>query len=121
MTVFLAGVAAIEGILLAKNPGARSLERNVVRNNQFGMGGADANGTDLMYDGSGKDNCFSLEGVSSTFPADGSTFAGCAGPNAFSRSVQDGMIGFVGEGALKGWVAHPHPAKPGYRPFEVLG
>jgi hypothetical protein len=117
---FLTGVAAIEGILLTENPDARSLERNVVRNNGFGMGGADANGVDLMYDGSGKDNCFSLEGVSSTFPADGSTFAGCGGANAFSRAAQDAMIGFTGEGALKGWAKHPHPAKPGYAPLEVF-
>ena len=117
---FLTGVAAIEGILLEKNPGARSLERNVVRNNQFGMGGADANGTDLMYDGSGHDNCFSLEGVGATYPADRSTFAGCGGPNAFSRAAQDGMLGFVGENALQGWSRHAHPAKPGYAPLEVF-
>ena len=86
---FLAGVAAIEGILLAEHPEARSLERNIVRNNQFGLGGTDANGNDLMYDGNGSDNCFSLEGVNSTFPADRSTFAGCGGANAFSKSVQD--------------------------------
>ena len=82
--------------------------------------GADANGTDLMYDGSGHDNCFSMEGVNSTFPADGSTFAGCGGANAFSRAAQDGMTGFIGENALKGWVKHPHPAKPGYAPLEVF-
>ena len=86
---FLAGVAAIEGILLVENPEARSLERNIVRNNQFGLNGTDINGNDVMYDGNGTDNCFSLEGVTSTFPADGSTFAGCGGPNAFSKSVQD--------------------------------
>src|SRR3954451_3527346 len=118
---FLTGVAAIDGILLEKNPDARSLERNVVRNNQFGMGGADVNGTDLMYDGSGKDNCFSLEGVSKTFPADGSTFAGCGGPNAYSQSAQDGMINFIGENALNGWARHAHPAKAGYTPLEVYG
>jgi hypothetical protein len=117
---FLAGVAAIEGVLLAKNPGARSLERNVVRNNQFGLGGTDSNGNDLMYDGNGSDNCFSLDGVSSTFPADRSTFGACAGPNPFSKSVQDGMLGFTGENALKGWSKHPHPAKPGYTPLEVF-
>ena len=91
-----------------------------MRNNQLGLNGTDTNGADLMYDGNGTDNCFSLDGVSSTFPADGSTFAGCGGPNAFSKSVQDAMIGFVGEGALIGWSKHPHPAKPGYRAFEVL-
>jgi hypothetical protein len=115
---YLAGVAAIEGILLAENPDARSLERNVVRNNQLGLNGTDTNGADLMYDGNGTDNCFSLDGVSSTFPADRSTFAGCGGANAFSKSVQDAMLGFVGEGALKAWAKHPHPAKPGYTPLE---
>jgi hypothetical protein len=117
---FLAGVAAIEGILLEKNPGARSLERNVVRNNQMGLNGTDANGHDLMYDGNGSDNCFSLDGVSSNFPTDGSTFAGCGGPNAFSKSVQDAMLGFTGKNALTGWAKHPHPAKAGYAPLEVF-
>ena len=117
---FLAGVAAIEGVLLVKNPGAKSLERNVVRNNAFGLGGTDINGADLMYDGNGSDNCFSLDGVSSTFPADRSTFGVCAGPNPFSPSVQAGMLGFIGEGALKGWSKHPHPAKPGFKPLEVF-
>ena len=37
------------------------------------------NGNDIMYDGNGSDNCFSMDGVNSTFPADGSTFAGCGG------------------------------------------
>src|SRR5215210_869063 len=60
---YLAGVAAIEGILLEKNPGARSLERNVVRDNQFGLGGTDTNGSDVMYDGNGSHNCFSMDGV----------------------------------------------------------
>jgi hypothetical protein len=73
-----------------------------------------------MYDGNGSDNCFSLDGVSSTFPADRSTFGVCAGPNPFSKSVQDGMLGFIGENALKGWSKHPHPAKPGYTPLEVF-
>ena len=50
-----------------------------MRNNQFGLDGTDANGSDLMYDGNGTDNCFSLDGVTSTFPADRSTFAGCGG------------------------------------------
>jgi len=118
---FLAGVAAIEGVLLEEHPEAKSLERNVVRNNQFGLGGTDANGADLMYDGSGSDNCFSPEGVNSTFPADGATFAGCGGPNAFSPSVQGQMLGFIGENALKGWAKHPHPAKKGFTPLEVFG
>ena len=30
------------------------------------------------------------------------------------------MLGFIGEGALKGWSKHPHPAKPGFKPLEVF-
>jgi hypothetical protein len=117
---YLAGVAAIEGVLLQKNPDAKSLDRNVVRNNQLGLNGTDTNGVDLMYDGNGSDNCFSMEGVSSTFPADGSTFAGCGGANAFSASVQAQMLSYIGENAVKAWAKHPHPAKPGITPLEVF-
>jgi hypothetical protein len=117
---YLAGVAAIEGVLLQEHPEAKSLERNLVRNNQFGLNGTDANGADLMYDGSGSDNCFSLEGVGSTFPADRSTFNGCGGHNAFSASAQSEMLGWTGANALKAWAKHPHPAKAGYAPIEVF-
>ena len=117
---FLAGVAAIQGVLLQKNPDAKDLQRNIVRNNEFGQGGADINGNDVMYDGNGSDNCFSMAGVTSTFPADGSTFAGCSGPNAFSQSVQNQMLAFIGKGALNGWKKHPHPAMKGYTPLEVF-
>ena len=117
---YLAGVAAIEGVLLQKNPEAKSLERNIVRNNQLGLNGTDTNGSDLMYDGNGSDNCFSLEGVSTTFPADRSTFGVAPGANAFSPSVQARMLGFIGENAVKAWSKHPHPAKPGYTPLEVF-
>ena len=61
-----------------------------------------------------------MAGVTSTFPADGSTFAGCGGANAFSQAVQDAMIGWIGESALKVWNKHPHPAKPGFTPLEVF-
>jgi hypothetical protein len=74
-----------------------------------------------MYDGNGSDNCFSMAGVTSTFPADGSTFAGCSGPNAFSQSVQNQMLSFIGKNALHGWKKHPHPAMKGYTPLEVFG
>ena len=29
------------------------------------------------------------------------------------------MVAFTGAGALKGWIKHPHKAKPGYTPLEV--
>ncbi|WP_028059969.1 hypothetical protein [Candidatus Solirubrobacter pratensis] len=94
----------------------------MVQNNQFGLGGTDVNGVDISYDGNGSGNCFPLAGVTSTFPADQSTFAGgCGGANAFSKPVQDTMVSWIGENALKAWHKHPHPAKPGFTPLEVFG
>src|SRR4029078_12526541 len=90
---FLTGVAAIEGILVEKTPAARTLSGNVVQNNQFGLGGTDVNGFDISYAGNGTNNCFAMAGVTSMFPADGATFAGCGGANAFSKPVQDTMVG----------------------------
>ena len=54
---WLTAVAAIDGILIQDNPQAASLDRNIVRGNEFGLGGRDLNGRDLTYDGSGSDNC----------------------------------------------------------------
>ena len=30
------------------------------------------------------------------------------------------MIAWTGQGALGGWLKHPHPAKKGYKPLEVF-
>jgi hypothetical protein len=118
---YLNGVAAIEGILVTKTPDARTLANNVVQNNAFGLNGTDANGYDISYDGNGTNNCFSMAGVTSMFPADGSTFAGCGAANAFSKDVQNAMVNWTGESAVAAWKAHPHPAKPGFEPLEVFG
>ena len=116
---FLAGVGAVQGFLAAKTPEAQTLADNVIQGNQFGLGGTDVNGVDYIYDGNGTNNCFNMDGVTSTFPADRSTFAGCGGANAFSKAVQDQMLQWAGAGALAAWNKHPHPAKPGFTPLEV--
>jgi hypothetical protein len=117
---YLVGVAAIDGILLQENPLAVSLDRNIVRGNQFGLGGRDLNGRDLAYDGSGSGNCFSLAGVGVTEPANRSTFARCAGPNGLDAAVRGTMLSWIGEGAVANWIKHPHAPKPGYEPLEVF-
>jgi parallel beta helix pectate lyase-like protein len=117
---FLTGVAAIDGILLPAGSPAISLDRNTVRNNAFGLGGTDANGRDVAYDGSGSDNCFSLAATDTAYPADKSTIAKCAGPNGLNAAARDQMIKWTGVGALTGWVKHTHPAKAGYKPLEVF-
>jgi hypothetical protein len=119
---YAVGVAAVEGFLLEDNPQARALVGNVVRDNEFGLGGSDRNGRELAYDGNGTGNCFGPnDGVSVTLPGDGSTFAPCpfAGANAFNRDAQVQMITLAGEAAVGAWIRHPHAPKPGYEPLEV--
>jgi hypothetical protein len=115
---FLGGVAAIDSILLA-DPATNTLDRNVVRDNAFGLNGTDVNGYDVVYDGSGSDNCFTLGATDTTFPADRSTVGFCAtGKNLFSKAARDQMVAWTGTGALAGWNKHAHPAKKGYKPLE---
>jgi hypothetical protein len=119
---YAVGVALIEGVLLQKNPQARALVGNVVRDNAFGLDGTDLNGRELAYEGNGSDNCFSGNtGVSVTIPADGSTLAACpfTGANAFSADVQAQMLGLAGEAAVGAWIKHPHAPKPGFEPLEL--
>jgi hypothetical protein len=115
---FLAGVAAAEAILVTKTPEARTLANNVIQNNQFGLNGTDINGVDIAYDGNGTNNVFAMGGVTSMFPADGSTFAN---GGTFSKTVQDSMVGWTGEGAIASWKKHDHPPKAGFEPLEVFG
>src|SRR3954464_6016107 len=74
---FLGGVALLDGILLQdpKNAGAISLDNNQVVDNTFGAGGTDVNGHDLIYDGSGSNNCFGGNTYSSpNFPDNAARF-----------------------------------------------
>jgi hypothetical protein len=114
---FLGGIAAIDSILLA-DPATNTLDRNVIRNNQFGLNGTDVNGYDVVYDGSGSDNCFTLGATDTTFPADRSTIATCSGPNGMQQAARAQMVGWTGTGALSGWNKHAHPPKKGYKPLE---
>jgi Pectinesterase len=116
---FLSGVAMIDSILLPEGSPARSLDRNVVQDNRFGLGGTDTNGRDIAYDGSGAGNCFALAPSDTAFPANRSTVSGCSTANV-NASARNQMIAWTGAGALNGWVKHPHPAKKGYTPLEVF-
>jgi hypothetical protein len=119
---YLVGAAAIEGFLVEKTPEARALIGNRITGNDFGLGGQDLNGRELAYDGNGSDNCWGPNtGVQNTLPADPALFPACpfAGANAFSQDAQGQLVQYVGANALKGWIKHPHKAKPGYKPLEV--
>ena len=119
---YTVGAAAIEGFLLEKNPQARALVGNTVRNNEFGLGGTDLNGRDIAYDGNGSDNCLAPNtGVSVTLPADGSTIAACpfAGTNTFDAATQGQMAQLAGAAAVPQWIKHPHAPKQGFTPLEL--
>jgi hypothetical protein len=118
---YLTAVAAIDGILLQKHPDAIALQRNTVRDNQFGLGGADLNGRDISYDGSGNDNCFGPNTIMSPSP-DTAAPPSCpfAGPNAYNGGDRNTMLSWIGEQAVAHWIKHPHAAKKGYKPLEVF-
>jgi hypothetical protein len=119
---YLTGAAAVEGILLDKTTEARALINNQVSGNVFGAGGEDLNGRDLSYDGNGTGNCWGPnDGVRTMSPGPAEMYPGCpfAGANAFSQDAQNELVGFTGANALKGWVKHPHKARPGVTPLEV--
>jgi hypothetical protein len=116
---YLGGVGAIDGVFLEENPRAKSFDRNIVKGNQFGLGGTDTNGHDIVYDGSGSDNCFTLAPTDTVL--DRAAVSTCSGKNPFSQSTQNEMLGWIGANATKGWrKPFGHPAKKGYKPLEMF-
>ena len=129
---WLGAFAAVPAVQLlgSEDPKLREaavLRGNTVRNNQFGKGGTDLNGRDMVYDGSGSGNCF--EGnitLSPNLPASDSTFAPCPGPaqNAVDPAVLPEAVSWVG-GSVDdpasfeaNWLRHPHSPVPGIQPLE---
>jgi hypothetical protein len=116
---YLGGVAGLDGILLANNPQAVTFDGNVVRGNAFGLNGTDTNGHDIVYDGSGSDNCFTLAATDTVL--DANAVSTCAGKNPFSQSTRNTMLGWTGAAATNGWKAdRTHPPMPGYKPLEMF-
>jgi hypothetical protein len=119
---FLAGAGMIKQFLLNQEPGAQDLIGNRFTNNAFGLGGADRNGRDLVYDGNGNDNCFAGNtGVAVTTPSDGSTFAACpfSGANAFSDQTEQDVVTWALDPTHEAyWVKGAHVRKAGFVPLE---
>lgn len=116
---FLGGVGALDSFLVPKAPEAAELQGNIVRNNAFGLGGADENGYDIVWDGSGRDNCFTIAATDTAL--DPSVLNPCSGKNAFSKATHDQMFEWAGANAVNGWKVHDHPPKPGIKPLVVYG
>jgi hypothetical protein len=122
---WMAGYAATGALGLTRHPPAAALERNVLRANAFGLDGADLNGIDLAYDGSGVGNCFDANtGVATTLPASGSTLTACPfdGANAFDDDARADIVErATGADPEARWQRHDHAPKPGYEPIVRWG
>jgi hypothetical protein len=129
---YLGAFGAIPAVQLqgSEDPKLREaavLRGNEVRDNEFGLGGNDLNGRDMVYDGSGTGNCF--EGNvnrSPNVPANNSTFAPCPGPaqNTPDPLVLGEALSWVAGTADNpasfetNWIRHPHQARKGVKPLE---
>ena len=116
---WLVGIPVIKAINLSK-PDNQDTIGNKVEGNQLGLGGADLNGYDLFYDGSGSDNCWVDNDLHSpNIPADNHTFATCpfTGANNFDSSQDSQAIGWLADPPGAHWVQHDHAPKPGYNPL----
>jgi hypothetical protein len=121
---YLIGFGEVSQFLLKpENTAFGVLEGNEVRNNVFGLsGGADKNGRDMFYDGSGSKNCFEGNSLQSpNLPADNSTFAACpkANANTFNEAARNEGVGFVGDSTHEAnWVRVQHTPIAGIQPLE---
>jgi hypothetical protein len=94
---------------------------NQVKNNKFGLAGADLNGRDMVYDGSGTGNCF--EGNTNTspnVPADNKTFVPCGQTPPKDDAALGEAVGWSLDSAdhEKYWLRHAHKAIKGITPLE---
>ncbi len=106
---------------------ASQLRSNTIRDNDFGLGGRDLNGRDMVYEGSGTRNCFSGNTLRSpNVPANNSTFAPCPGPanNTPNSQALNEILSWVlgvnkNDPATfeKFWIRHPHAARKSVTPL----
>ena len=120
---YLVGVGALKQILL-KQADAADLIGNQVHDNEFGLGGADLNGRELFYDGSGTDNCFGPNvGVARHDAGRRLDVRPVPVHRARTRSTRPPRArpsaGSVGDPTHEAfWIKHPHAPKAGLKPLE---
>ncbi len=121
---YAVGFAMIDQLALEQED-ARTVDRNTVQGNVFGLGGMDLNGRDIAYDGSGSDNCFANNGdTQNNLPADDSELVACpfSGQNGVNDDARSEMLAIsLAEDREQYWIKHPHADKPGYTPLEHYG
>ena len=107
---------------MTKTPEARTLERNVIQNNQFGLDGTDINGVDIAYDGNGTGNCFAMARRDLDVPRRRLDLRRLRR----RERLQQGRAGRDGRLDRRGRAERPgrsttHPPKAGFTPLEVFG
>lgn len=117
---WLGGFVGIPNVYL-KNPADQPLDRNIVSGNTFNKGGADKNGRDIVYNGSGTGNCFSGNiGVEVRLPAAPEVYPEC--PNT-AKNVENGepieamLMWAVQKQYRAGWLQQPHAPQAGIEPL----
>jgi hypothetical protein len=102
------------------SPDPTVLKNNVVSGNQYGKGGKDLNGRDVLYDGSGSGNCFANETyLSPTMPADKHTIVPCGTANVEDSDVRNEALAWTGDKTHEAnWVRNPHEPIAGITPLE---
>jgi hypothetical protein len=111
-----------------------STNKAINNDNQFidnNMGAAfnDTNGTDFFNDGSGRGSCFANNGAVTLYSAadapDSQLYPTCPATTGSGTTTGDPdqlkvIAGIVSQttGQESFWHVHPHPARPGVKPFE---
>ena len=115
---YLGGVAAIDGILLAKNPQAVSLDRNVDPGQHVRRRRHRRQRPRHQLRRQRQRQLLLAGRRRLDVPRRSLDVHGCSGKNAFSQDARNQLLLWTGSGALTGWVKHPHAAKAGYKPLE---
>ncbi len=110
---YLAGVAAVEGILLDKTE-ARAMEPTRCRATLRRRRGRPQRPRP-GHDGNGTGNCWGPNaGVQADAAGRPVLFPACPfhGANTFSQAAQDKLIGYAGQTAVNGWIRAPPQGPP---------
>jgi hypothetical protein len=118
------GAGMLEQFLLKNAVADGTLIGNQIKNNQFGLDGADLNGRDVFYDGNGNDNCVAGNtGVQVTMPEDGHTFVGTcpfSGANTYDEQSRNTALQFaVAPDQETYWIRHDHAPQGNLKPMEL--
>lgn len=119
---YLTGLGLIQGLANA-NAADGVLQANQFKGNVMGNGGANRNGRDLFYDGSGVGNCMTDNtAVQTTVPATASTFTeACGDPfkaNTFDPAAQAEAIGWaLNPDHEAAWIKYPQAPYDGITPM----